>query len=134
MRGANRNMSLASANLCPRGSSLSSKKGREASATSIGRRKACGSAGRCNRSTPDLKARMKSPKSIGNKRDAMLQSYTLGVGSRTSPFISFWYLNLKPLISAKAMLRWWQENGNEGCRLCLLALKWLEFSCHELEF
>ena len=35
---------------------------REASATSTGRRKACGSGGRCNRNTPGLKAWIKSLK------------------------------------------------------------------------
>ena len=58
-------------------------------------------------------------------------------GNRTSPFISFWFLDLDPLISAKALLRWWQAvhgligetvklmnrqdkytaNGHQGCTL-----------------
>ena len=44
-------------------------------------------------------------------------------GNRTSPFISFWYIDLSPLLSAKALLRWWQDCPKlpipAHCRKCL---------------
>lgn len=62
-----------------------------------------------------------TPKGLRKRGKVQTQHAGAG-GNRTSPFISFWFLDLAPLIAAKALLRWWQENDQDGaCKLCKLA-------------
>eukprot|EP00435_Cladocopium_sp_Y103_P038152 s3009_g10.t1 len=51
-----------------------------------------------------------TPKGLRKRGKVQTQHAGAG-GNRTSPFISFWFLDLAPLIAAKALLRWWQESG-----------------------
>ncbi|CAE7675787.1 hexb1 [Symbiodinium microadriaticum] len=59
-----------------------------------------------------------TPKGLRTRSKVQSQHAGEG-GNRTSPFISFWYIDLSPLMSAKALMRWWQETrGGEGSKLC----------------
>ncbi|CAJ1366208.1 unnamed protein product, partial [Effrenium voratum] len=49
-----------------------------------------------------------TPKGLRDR--GKVQSQHAGsAGNRTSPFVSFWYLDLKPVCSSKDLLRWWQD-------------------------
>lgn len=66
-----------------------------------------------------------TPKGLRDR--AKVQSQHSGAGgNRTSPFVSFWYLDLAPLVAAPALLEWWSEwwdetsevaEGNTLCHL-----------------
>ncbi|CAE7193508.1 unnamed protein product, partial [Symbiodinium necroappetens] len=49
-----------------------------------------------------------TPKGLRTRSKVQSQHAGEG-GNRTSPFISFWYIDLSPLMSAKALMRWWQD-------------------------
>ncbi|CAJ1366206.1 unnamed protein product, partial [Effrenium voratum] len=61
-----------------------------------------------------------TPKGLRDR--GKVQSQHAGsAGNRTSPFVSFWYLDLKPVCSSKDLLRWWQARSSRlSCTLCRL--------------
>ena len=50
-----------------------------------------------------------TPKGLRGSRSVQSQHTGAG-GYRTSPFISFWYIDLSPIISSQQLLKWWNKN------------------------
>merc|ERR1712216_747251 len=40
-----------------------------------------------------------------------IQSHVGAGGHRTSPFVSFWYIDLAPTVSSRSLLKWWSSGA-----------------------
>lgn len=61
-----------------------------------------------------------TPRGLRTQSDK-LQSNHKGKGgaNRTSPFVSFWFLDLAPVMPSKDLAQWWRQQKNEtGAILC----------------
>jgi hypothetical protein len=48
-----------------------------------------------------------------DKSKSGAKKHSGGLGVRTSPFASSWYVDLSPLVPHSALLQWWREEGEE---------------------
>ena len=53
-----------------------------------------------------------TPKGLRNSEKVQGQHKGAGGAFRTSPFVSFWYLDLAPVVPTKALSKWWRQPGD----------------------
>eukprot|EP00929_Paragymnodinium_shiwhaense_P059114 TRINITY_DN29590_c0_g1_i1.p1 TRINITY_DN29590_c0_g1~~TRINITY_DN29590_c0_g1_i1.p1 ORF type:complete len:457 (-),score=136.86 TRINITY_DN29590_c0_g1_i1:402-1772(-) len=54
-----------------------------------------------------------TPKGLRDSEKVQSQHAGAG-GNRTSPFVSFWYMDLAPALPSKEALRWWNQGASTG--------------------